>query len=137
MLCVKAFVFGLIQGDLAHELPEVVEATLNTLKAHVGLVQTLIGLIQTLIGLVQALIGLVEPYNEILSQIPDTVPDFPKDLGRQIGSHNLQINWRKKEEKEEGVHLAKSLTPREFMAIWPISGCGFLEFNYNTQEDPA
>jgi hypothetical protein len=130
MLRMEAFVLGLIQGDLAHELPEVVEAALDTPKAHVGLVQALIGLVQTLIGL-------VEPYNEILSQIPDTVPDFPKDLGRQIGSHNLQINWRKKEEKEEGVHLAKSLTPREFMAIWPISGCGFLEFNYNTQEDPA
>jgi hypothetical protein len=91
MLGVETFVSSLIQGNLAHELPEVVEAVLDTLEALVGLPQTRIGLIQTRVGLIQTRVGLIQSRVEILPQLLDAVANFPEDFDSKIGSHNAQV----------------------------------------------
>ena len=68
-------VSSLIEGNLAHGLPEVVEAVLDPFEARVGLVQARV-------GLVQARVGLVKSRVEVLPQILDAVADFPEDFDR-------------------------------------------------------
>ena len=63
-------VSSLIEGNLAHGLPEVVEAVLDPFEARVGLVKSRV---------------------EVLPQMLDAVADVPEDFDRQIRSHTVRL----------------------------------------------
>ena len=77
MLRVEVLVLGLIEGDLAHELAEIVASVLDPLQARVGLVETRIRLVQP------------------LAQLQDAVSDTIQYFGCQIGSHEFRISSRR------------------------------------------
>jgi len=69
MVGMESLVFGLIEGNPAHEFAEVIKTLFYPPKTRVSL---------------------VEPLIEVLPQLFDAVSDLLEDLGGKIGSHDFK-----------------------------------------------
>jgi hypothetical protein len=76
VVTVKPLVLRLIDGDLAHELTQVVQPSLDAPEALIALVEPLVGLVEPFVRLVEPFVRLVEPLIEVHTQRADTIADL-------------------------------------------------------------